>query len=220
MPNLSNFSHKTAILPREMSRFYRLPNFYQTSLAQAAKPYRREASEKLCSSVLVFIRRCAPNFSSSSFGPRNKQFPDLPSFLHRPSFRWFFRPGRFPGKKNATQPKKPTMPNRPPKTKRPDWNTEPDYHQRETHRLALVARIRAQATRYSETDNICPGCDTRIWEADVDGILYRGCHCMTLIPASNDPLCITPIDLAAWEERVNQNSTLLALGYRQMADRN
>jgi hypothetical protein len=54
------------------------------------------------------------------------------------------------------------MPYRPPKkTKRPDWNTEPDDHQRERNRLGLVAQIREKATRYSETDNVCPGCDTQ-----------------------------------------------------------
>jgi hypothetical protein len=113
------------------------------------------------------------------------------------------------------------MPHRPPKkTKRPEWNTEPDYHQRERSRQSLVAEIREKATRYSETDNLCPGCDTRIWEADVEGTLYRGCHCMTFMTPPGHPLGRTPLDLAAWEMTVNQNNTLLALGYRHMAARN
>ena len=113
------------------------------------------------------------------------------------------------------------MPHRPPrKTKRPDWNTEPDYHQRERNRLALVAQIREKATRYSETNNVCPGCDTPIWEADVGGTLYRGCHCMTFLTPPGHPLGKTPLDLAAWEKAVNQNNAVLALSYRGMAARN
>jgi hypothetical protein len=113
------------------------------------------------------------------------------------------------------------MPYRPPrKTKRPDWNTEPDYHQREGNRLALAAQIREEATHYLETDIVCPGCDTKIWEAHVDGSLYRGCHCMTFMAPQGHPLGGTPLDLAAWERRVYQNNALLALNYRRMAVRN
>jgi hypothetical protein len=109
---------------------------------------------------------------------------------------------------------------RPRKTKRPDWNREPDYHERERTRLDLVAQIRAHATHYSETENVCPACDTRIWEADADGALYRGCHFITFMTPPGHPLGKTPLDLAAWETVVNQNNALLALGYRQMAVRN
>src|SRR6266481_9734788 len=101
------------------------------------------------------------------------------------------------------------MPHRPPrKTKRPDWNTEPDYHERERNRLALVAQIREKATRYLETDLVCPGCDTPIWEADVGGTLYRSCHCLTFLTPPGHPLGGTPLDLAACERRVYQHNAL------------
>jgi hypothetical protein len=108
----------------------------------------------------------------------------------------------------------------PRKTKRPHWNTDPDYHEQEGARLALLAQIRQAATRYLELDKICPGCDTPIWEADVDGILYRGCHCMTFMAPSGHPLGTTPLDLAAWEKAVEQTNALTSLSYRRMAARN
>jgi hypothetical protein len=110
------------------------------------------------------------------------------------------------------------MPNRPPKTKRPHWNTELDYHERERERLELVAEIRAHATRYLETDHLCPGCDTRIWEADADGTLYRGCHCRTFTTPPGHPLGGTPPDLTAWKKAAYQGNAIMELGYRQRVE--
>ena len=110
------------------------------------------------------------------------------------------------------------MPHRPPsKTNRRDWNTEPDYHERERERLALVAQIRQTSTRYLELYAVWPGCDTRIWEAAVGGVLFRGCHCASFMAPPGHSLGTTPLDLEAWERIVYQSAGLY---YRRIAARN
>jgi hypothetical protein len=112
------------------------------------------------------------------------------------------------------------MPHRPPKKtslagrRRPAWNHEPDYWLREKVRLDMIEIRRAESDRFCELDHICPGCDTRIWEAQKGNMIYRGCHCCSLTLPPGHRLYV--FDLAAWAETIR----LIALnGDHQNLDR-
>jgi hypothetical protein len=98
------------------------------------------------------------------------------------------------------------MPYRPkPKIKRPSWSLEADYYKREQSRLALVAAIKAKASRFTETDFICPGCDCRIWEAELSPeIVARGCHCITNLQTEQ----FSP---AQWGKLLRVSDSIMAL---------
>jgi hypothetical protein len=102
------------------------------------------------------------------------------------------------------------MPHRPAKRtylanrKRPAWNREPDYWLREKIRLDLIETIRSTADRFSELDHVCPGCDTRIWEAQKAELIYRGCHCCSLTLPPQHRLYV--FDPTAWAEIISVGS--------------
>src|SRR5262245_32411841 len=98
------------------------------------------------------------------------------------------------------------MPHRPSKKsrltgrKRPSWNKEPDYWLREKERLKLIESIESDADRFCELEAICPGCDTPIWEAQKADIIYRGCHCISLVLPPGHRLYV--FELSIWEQTV------------------
>ena len=104
------------------------------------------------------------------------------------------------------------MPNRPPKKlrlgRRPAWNKEPDYYLRERQRLQLVEAIRERTGNFRRLRHVCPGCDRRIWEASKGDLLYRGCHCTTLmLPPGHR---FYKFDLEQWARTVKANDQILA----------
>jgi hypothetical protein len=75
------------------------------------------------------------------------------------------------------------MPHRPKRKltgKRPSWDKSPDYWLCEKNRQELVQKMREEATSFTETEIMCPGCDQKVWEADRDGGHWAGCHCLTM----------------------------------------
>jgi hypothetical protein len=74
------------------------------------------------------------------------------------------------------------MPHRVPrKAKRPKWNKEPDYWLREKARLKLLEQVRKTSDSFVETEQVCAGCDYKIWEAHRTNTITRGCHCITIV---------------------------------------
>lgn len=99
---------------------------------------------------------------------------------------------------------------------RPAWNLEPDYHERESFRRAILAIVRARATRFDPNIAQCPGCDDPIWEASVpEKGIFRGCHCLTFCYLESEPF-----SLELWSTLINLNDQRLAENLRRTAIRN
>jgi hypothetical protein len=76
-------------------------------------------------------------------------------------------------------------------TRHPNPNRELDrdpYWRFDETALLAVVKIRQDAQYFHQSDNRCPNCGYRCWEAEEPPMVFRGCACGTMAFAPAHPL--------------------------------